>query len=1149
MKKVLLVTALLCLVGLTGFSQSEKYWTAHNLSGAKIATDKSVARQSFPKEFKLFDLNINALRQIVFEVVDNKLKHTTIISLPNVAGETEQFEIVEASNFEPALQAQFPNIRAFSGKGITDKAATLKMSISPQGIQTMIFRTDEENEFIEAYSQDHKVYAAFKSQRQKGQLGWTCSTDDKRMVADVTAKNPISTNFTGSSTGELKTMRLAQSVTAEYSNYFGATSSAQVGLVLAAINATLTRCNGVYEKDLALHLNLIASTATVIYYNATTDPYSDAATGSSGAWNGELQATLTSVIGDANYDIGHLFGASGGGGNAGCIGCVCGSGKGSGFTSPADNIPQGDNFDIDYVVHEVGHQLGGNHTFSFGLEGTGVNKEVGSGITIMGYAGITNQDVAPHSIDIFHEASIQQIQTNLATKTCPVNTVITAANATPVVAAVAAVTIPISTPFALTGAATDANAADVLTYCWEQNDNSTTNGANSVAFPTKATGPNFISFSPTISSTRLFPRLATILAGLQITPTLGGDAIANTEALSSIGRTLNFRLTVRDNSPYSSTAPLKVGQTAFTDVAVTVTASAGPFQVTSPNTTGITYPGGSTQTITWDVNNTTAAPINCANVKISYSTDGGITFPTVLAASTANDGTEALVIPVGATTTARIKIEAIGNIFFDINNANFTVSVPPNGFTFGVSAPVTASCPIVTNPTITIPTAVTGTFTTPIVLTYTAVPAGPVITFAPNPLTPGNSAVATLTNANTLTAGTYTISVIGTAGAVVKGDTLKFIINTLASITTQPVSQTACIPAPVIFTAAATGTGTTYQWQQSADGITFANIAGATGTSYSTGSTAGVPNGTTSYRVIVTSTCAPLNPITSNVAVLTVNNPVTINTQPANKRGCANDNYIFSATAAASAGTLTYQWEVSVNGGTTYNNVVPGIPADPATSGTLASYTINNAPIYFNGNLYRVRVIGNPCGLLVSSPVSLTLSNKPAVVLTAASYSFLNPSILSGLYTTVSPVGGFIYSWTKDGIAIPNTLTTTFIPLTVDDFGTYQVSVSDAITSCTATSNIIKIDALQSDRLFIYPNPVTTSMQVRYYSANPATRGATINVFDGKGAKVYSKTYSVTGIYGRMDVNMTTMQQGVYMVELRDASGKKLASASVLKKQ
>ncbi len=175
------------------------------------------------------------------------------------------------------------------------------------------------------------------------------------------------------------------------------------------------------------------------YYDPATDPYTNL-----NSWNAQLQATLTANIGEANYDIGHMFGASGGGGNAGCIGCVCVNGqKGSGITSPADAIPMGDNFDIDYVVHEVGHQLGANHSYSHVNEGTGVNKEVGSGITIMGYAGITSQDVAPHSIDIFHEANIQQIQTNLANKTCPITTVMTA-NHTPVVAPVSNVTIPIT---------------------------------------------------------------------------------------------------------------------------------------------------------------------------------------------------------------------------------------------------------------------------------------------------------------------------------------------------------------------------------------------------------------------------------------------------------------------------------------------------------------------------------------------------------------------------------------------------------------------------------------------------------------------------------------------------------------------------------
>jgi hypothetical protein len=672
MKKLLLVfTSFILLNAL--MAQERNHWSTYT-DVARINIDKSASRQSFPKAFKLFNLNANPLKQEMFSTVGkNAVNHSMVISLPNADGQIEQFEIVEASNFDAALQAQFPEIRSFSGKGITDKSATIKLSFSPQGLQSMIFRTEKDNEFIEPYSQDHTVYAVFKSQRNKGSLPWSCTTQDQRIATGINTQIAGSGIFARSG-ADLKTMRLAQSVTAEYSNYFGATSAAQVGLVLAGINATLTRCNGVYEKDLALHLNLVAASTNVIYYNAATDPYDAATAGSGGTWNAQLQSTLTSVIGEANYDIGHLFGASGGGGNAGCIGCVCTNGsKGSGFTSPADGIPQGDNFDIDYVVHEVGHQLGGNHTFSMSNEGTGVNKEIGSGITIMGYAGITAQDVAPHSIDIYHEATIAQIQANLATKTCPITTAIT--NATPVVAAVSNYTIPKSTPFALTGSATDANASDVLTYCWEQNDNASASqtAASSVASATKATGPNWITFRPTTSPTRYFPQLSTILAGALITgPLTGGDAGTNIEALSSVARALNFRLTVRDNAPFSSTAPISVGQTSFTDMIVTVSAASGPFAVSSPNT-AVTWAGGSTQTITWSVASTTATPVSCANVKISLSTDGGLTFPTVLAASTPNDGTEALVIPAKPSTTARIKIEAVGNIFFDISNTNFTI--------------------------------------------------------------------------------------------------------------------------------------------------------------------------------------------------------------------------------------------------------------------------------------------------------------------------------------------------------------------------------------------------------------------------------------------------------------------------------------------
>ncbi|MBL7732499.1 MAG: peptidase, partial [Chitinophagaceae bacterium] len=432
-----------------------------------------------------------------------------------------------------------------------------------------------------------------------------------------------------------KTMRLAQSCTGEYAAFFGASTAgtpADQALVLTAYNNTYTRCNGVFEKDLAIHFYLVAATTNVIFYNPATDPYATVTNplAPPASWNSSLQNTLTSLIGEANYDIGHLFGASGGGGSAGCIGCVCVDGiKGSGITSPATGSvssspafpPAGDGFDIDYVAHEIGHQLGANHTYSFQNEGTGTNMEVASGITIMGYAGITPFDVAPHSIDIFHTVSIDQIQNNLSAKTCPVTTPLAGINATPVVAAQGPYTIPVSTPFALMGSASDANPGDVLTYCWEQFDNSpfSISGFSSIASPDKTQGPNWLSFSPSASPVRLFPQLSTILSGGSVTgPLTGGDPGINIEALSSVGRNLNFRLTVRDNAPFNSGTG-SVGQTAFNNVLVTVSAAVGPFLITSQNA-AVTYAGGSTQTVTWSVNGTTGAPTNTANVSISWST-------------------------------------------------------------------------------------------------------------------------------------------------------------------------------------------------------------------------------------------------------------------------------------------------------------------------------------------------------------------------------------------------------------------------------------------------------------------------------------------------------------------------------------------------
>ncbi|MBL7747525.1 MAG: peptidase, partial [Chitinophagaceae bacterium] len=952
------------------------YWSSETAKGG-ITTDKAVARPSFPKEFKLFTLNIEPLRQQLFTVVDKQGRSSTVISLPNAEGTLEQFEVFEASNFDKALQARFPEIRAFSGRSISDKGSMLKISISPQGIQTMVFRTGSKpNEYIEPYSQDHTVYAVFKSQRAKGGLPWVCSTPDQELAAGITAN--VSALRPESNAGELKTIRLAQSCNGEYSNFFGATSSAQVALVLAAFNATLTRCNGTYEKDLGLHLNLVNETTNVIYYDPTTDPYTTL-----GSWNTQLQIALnTSLTGpsttlaanNAAYDIGHMFGASGGGGNAGCIGCVCvdgvasgtGSTKGRGITSPADNIPQGDNFDIDYVAHEIGHQLGGNHTFSFQSEGTGVNKEVGSGVTIMGYAGIVaGLNVDDHSIDVWHQASIQQIQVNMATKTCPITISQSGVNATPVVAALTNYTIPPSTPFALTGSASDADPGDVLTYCWEQNDDiSGQSGANSTARENKPVGPNWLTYPATTSPTRLMPRLSTILTGSNLTgANPGGTAGISVEALSNVSRTLNFRLTARDNRPYNGTA---VGQTNFQDMTVTVDAAAyTPFLITSQNS-AVSYAGGSTQTVTWSVGNTTAAPISTANVRISWSTDNGATFTTLIA-STTNDGTETFTVPATVTTTARIRVEAIGNIFFDINNAPITVTIPVNGYTFGTPTNGSAACPAAGPITATLPVNFQGTYTGPVAVAYlSGAPAGTTVSVSGSPFTANGTATVSLSGTSALAPGTYNVTVQGTGPApgTTQNAVVSFTVNPGSgpAITGQPVSIAVCSGNNASFAVIATGT---YQWQVSTPAVpTFTNISGATASTLTlTAVTAGMSGN--QYRCIVTGQCGST---TSNAATLTVNVAPAVTTNPTSQAVCSGSAVSFTA-AGTGTPAPTYQWQVSTIAVPAFTNI---------TGATSATYNIASAALGDNGNQYRC-VLTNVCGSVNTTAATLTVNSSITV--------------------------------------------------------------------------------------------------------------------------------------------------------------------------
>ncbi len=564
-----------------------------------------------------------------------------IISLPMPNGTMAKFKFVESPVMAPELGAQYPDIKTYLGQGIDDPYAIVRFDMTPLGFHAMVL-SPFGSVFIDPFSMNETEYyiSYYKDDfRPAVEKNFHCLTESSH---DNINNNQVVINSTGE---QLRTYRLAVAATGEYTAFFGGT----VPAALAAITTSVNRISGVYETELSVRLVLIANESAIIYTNSGTDPYSN---NNGSAMLSENQSNLDNVIGNANYDIGHVYSTGNFGGIAGLtVVCVTGQ-KARGTTGSSS--PIGDPWDIDYVAHEMGHQFSGNHT----QNNTNCNAnpptawEPGSGITIMGYAGVCAPNLSNHSIPYFHGGNmyvelLPNTQTGLGSS-CPVVT--NTGNQAPTVNMPSiSLTIPISTPFYLTGTGSDPNN-DPITYSWENTNIGPQGNPNNPV----GNAPLFRPFVPDTSGTRIFPKLSDILNNTQ---TLG-------ERLPTYTRLLRFRLTVRDNRAGG-------GGSASGEVVFDCIETAGPFLVTFPNT-NVSISGN--QTVTWDVANTNAAPVSCANVKISLSTDGGLTFPTVLAASTPNDGSEQVTLPSISTTTARIKIEAVGNIFFDLSNANFSIN-------------------------------------------------------------------------------------------------------------------------------------------------------------------------------------------------------------------------------------------------------------------------------------------------------------------------------------------------------------------------------------------------------------------------------------------------------------------------------------------
>ena len=768
-----LTMLLLCF---SGFSQKNDWKKSNSTDG----TSKFHLNNDSVHSFELNSLSFKQSLSAAPLRGKNETSQVSII-VPAHDGNFESFTIYEAPVFSPTLSARYPDIKSYVGFSNDNTGAQLRMSVSPQGVQTMITYIDKEAVFMMPVSHESNRYLLYnKSSRGNYVDEFQCFTEDE--FHENLERNTTVSRDADDQT--LRTYRLAVSVNGEYTQYHGGT----VNGALAGINATLTRVNAVFETDMAISFELVDANQ-LIFTNAATDPYSTL-----GNWNVELQNTLTNTIGNAAYDIGHMFGASGGGGNAGCIGCVCeddtasttDENKGAGITSPADGIPEGDNFDIDYVAHEIGHQMGANHTFSHNTEGTGVNAEPGSGTTIMGYAGITGaNNVEQHSDPYFHYHSINQILNNV--DTAPNNCAATTAigNNPPVAdAGPASYNIPPGTAYVLRGSATDADGGDSLTYCWEQTDSGQV--TNTSFGPTLTSGSMNRSLPPSTSPDRYIPRISRVVANelTETGPTLGSPW----ETVSTVARTMNWALTVRDREP--SATGLN-GQSSFDLIQINVT-NDDPFTVASPNGSEV-WTVGATQTVTWNVGQTSqsgAGNIDCQNVNIKLSVDGGFTYPYTLISNTPNDGTEDITVPAGSLSTmARVMVEAADNIFFDISNQDFNINTNDPDFYFVNNSGDLGTCGA-TSVTYNFDHFAINGFTETTNYTATGNPAGSTVTITPNSLSADGQFTVEIGNLGGIAEGDYTITVTGTATTSKNVDILLTVINGLCASVANTTYET-----------------------------------------------------------------------------------------------------------------------------------------------------------------------------------------------------------------------------------------------------------------------------------------------------------------------------------------------------------------------
>lgn len=626
-----------------------------------------LSAQNLPQTFKLDVLSLQRALEKAPKTIVQNLQNTAdntrppTVKLPNRKGAMVSYRVIEYEVLSPELSTQFPAIKTYHGVNLDNPKEIIRFDISPRGFHGIIV-SPEGYKFIEPINIKEGTYKILTPSEVEGEQG--CSVGANAFgTIPRNGRLLQSQNYSNGDT--LRTYRMAVVASGEFTTR---NSINTVSRITTIINLT----NAIWENEVSVHFTLVSP---VSIGNVSTNTAS-----TSRAQSIFDSLNTTSTLPYATYDIGHLLhytganppapgNTAGANGVAGPTPCMNTS-KSRAWTQYTETagFSASDAMIVLVFAHEVAHQYNAPHTFNANTGScAGANRmasgayEPASGSTLMSYQGsCAPQNLTGSRQTYFHTNTIETVLNSFSSTqgSCPAKSA--TGNTPPVANAGADYTIPKGTPFVLTGSGTDANG-DALTYQWEQYDLAVSGDAGLIgsAAASSTTAPLFRS-SISTNPVRTLPALPFILNNANDAPDLEG------EELPQVARTLTFRLTAKDN--YAGG-----GGVHFDATSITV-ANSGPFTITSQNTaTTLNANGSNTFTLTWDVNGTDGVPVNCSNVKIMFSKDGGLTFPYVLSASTSNDGSETLIVPNYVTSLGRIKIEAIGNIFFDINNAHITI--------------------------------------------------------------------------------------------------------------------------------------------------------------------------------------------------------------------------------------------------------------------------------------------------------------------------------------------------------------------------------------------------------------------------------------------------------------------------------------------